>query len=71
MDEYFTFTYVCTFALLVVLICTLRADEWWDRQGSNLRPAGYESAAANRLSYGPMRICTEEVLYIYYCLLIL
>ncbi len=64
--------HVCLhFVLLVVLVCTLRAVEWWDRQGSNLRPADHESAAANRLSYGPMRICTAEVLYIYYCLLIL
>lgn len=30
--------HVCLhFVLLVVLICTLRAVEWWDRQGSNLR----------------------------------
>lgn len=26
---------------------------WWAQQGSNLRPADYESAAANQLSYRP------------------
>lgn len=58
--------YICLhFVLLVVLICTLRAVEWWNRQDSNLRPADYASAATNRLSYSPMRICTAEALHIY------
>ena len=39
MDEYLTFTYV----FILYSFCT--DFEWWDRQGSNLRPADYESAA--------------------------